>query len=72
MQPAGLHQQKLAYSVEELATLTGLGRTKLFEEIAGGRLTSYRVGRRRFVSAEAVAAWQRALEAETAQQREAA
>jgi excisionase family DNA binding protein len=29
--------------------LTGLGRTKIYEEIASGRLKSVQVGRRRFV-----------------------
>jgi excisionase family DNA binding protein len=42
-------------SVDEAATMLGIGRSALYSEIAAGRLRSLRVGRRRLVPAAAVA-----------------
>ena len=56
---------KQAYSVEQFAAAYQVGRTKAFAEIAEGRLKTYRVGRRRYISAHAAAEWQRNLEATT-------
>jgi excisionase family DNA binding protein len=44
----------LGYRPEQVAQITGLGRTKVFELIADGTLTSRKVGRSRIVSAESV------------------
>ena len=57
-------QNPMAYSIEEFAAIYGVGRTSVFEEISSGRLRTYKVGRRRYISAEAAAEWQRAREAE--------
>jgi hypothetical protein len=51
-----------AMSIEGFANQYGLGKTKSLEEIKSGRLATYRVGRRRFVSAHAAEQWQRNLE----------
>lgn len=41
--------EKLLYDVMEAAGITSLGRTKLLEEVATGRLRSVKVGRRRLI-----------------------
>lgn len=55
-----------AYTVAQFAEVYQVGRTRVFEEIASGRLKSYRAGRRRYISAAAAEEWQRAREAEEA------
>lgn len=45
---------KLAYSIEEVAELTGLSRSLLYDEMAAGRLSFIKVGRRRIITAEQV------------------
>jgi len=52
------------YTVKEFEQKFKLGHTKTYEEINCGRLATYRVGRRRFISGRAAAAWQLNLEAE--------
>ena len=59
IQPVGL-------SIEETIRATGLGRTSIYKEIAEGRLKSYKIGRRRFVSPEALREWRAAYEAAAA------
>lgn len=54
-----------AYTLEQFVSTYKVGRTKAFDEIATGRLATYKVGRRRYISAHAAAEWQRKLEAET-------
>jgi excisionase family DNA binding protein len=44
--------QRLSLSVEDASTVTGLGRTKLFEAMRTGELPSVRVGGRRVVLIE--------------------
>ena len=56
---------KGAHSVDGFAEDNSLGRTKVYEEIAAGRLKTFLVGRRRLISGEAAAAWRRLMEAET-------
>lgn len=53
---------KPLYSLTEVCQLTGIGRTKLLEEVYSGRLGSVNVGRRRLVSRAQLAAWVAALE----------
>jgi excisionase family DNA binding protein len=43
------HLPKRLYSVSELVEVTGLGRTKLYEEMNAGRLSFAKVGTRRLV-----------------------
>lgn len=64
-------ESKLGYSIDEFVRLGGPGRTKVFAEIARGALKTYTVGRRRYISAEAAAAWQRLLEDEEIARRQA-
>lgn len=56
---------QLAFSIPEFLANFKVGRTTAYEEIGSGRLATYKVGRRRYVSAHAAADWQRKLEAET-------
>lgn len=44
-------------SVDEAGALLGLGRTATYGELQAGRLRSVKVGRRRLIPAEAVAAF---------------
>lgn len=53
-----------AFTVEQFVGVFKIGRTTAYEEIASGRLATYKVGRRRYISAHAAAEWQRKLEAE--------
>lgn len=53
-----------ALGVEEFCRLYRIGRTSAYEEMASGRLRSYTLGRRRFISTAAAEQWQRALEAQ--------
>jgi excisionase family DNA binding protein len=48
---------KLAYSIEELAELTGLSRDLLYDEMNAGRLAYVKVGRRRIITREAITAF---------------
>lgn len=54
---------KLTYSIQEFMTLTGLGRTKVYEEIKVGRLRPIKCGRRTLISAQEVQSWLGRLEA---------
>lgn len=54
-----------AFTIEQFVDSFNLGRTKVYEEIASGRLATYQVGRRRFISAQAAATWQRQREEES-------
>lgn len=53
-----------ALSIEQFASLYNVGRTRVFEEIKAGRLLTYTVGRRRYISIGAAEQWQRRLELE--------
>jgi hypothetical protein len=48
---------KLAYSVPEFQSATGLGRTRLYEEIRLGRLRLTKVGRRSIIAVDDARAW---------------
>lgn len=54
---------RAAYSTREASIVTGIGRTKLYEEISAGRLRVVKVGRRTLVPAKAIADWLSNLEA---------
>lgn len=56
------NQDQAAYTIQEFAQTYKVGRTTVFEEIAAGRLRSYKIGRSRRISGEAGREWQRALE----------
>jgi excisionase family DNA binding protein len=48
-QPPG-PEERLAYSVDEAARLTGLSRDLLYDEMRRGHLTYLKVGRRRIIT----------------------
>lgn len=48
---------RIAYRPEEVAKLTGLGRTTVFEEIRTGSLESVKVGRARLITTAALNRW---------------
>lgn len=54
-----------AFTIPDFISHFKVGRTSTYEEIGAGRLSTYKVGRRRYISAHAAAEWQRKLEAET-------
>ena len=45
---------KPRYSINDLMTLTDRGRAKLYDDITLGRLKTYKVGKRRFASPNAL------------------
>lgn len=48
---------QLAYSIEETARITSLGRTALYDEIKAGRLKARKAGRRTVVAADDIRQW---------------
>lgn len=48
---------RLAVSPAEAARLLGIGRTRLYEELATGALPSFHLGRRRLIRIAAIEAW---------------
>jgi excisionase family DNA binding protein len=48
---------KLAYSIAELASAAGVGRSFIYEEIKSGRLKLKKAGRRSLVMEEDARAW---------------
>ncbi|WP_321528030.1 helix-turn-helix domain-containing protein [Sedimenticola selenatireducens] len=57
-----MEKQKLAYSVNEVLQTTGLSRTAFYKLIREGKIRSYTVGERRFVSHQAILDFQLAHE----------
>lgn len=55
-----------AFTIPQFISTFQVGRTVVYEEIASGRLETYKLGRRRYISAHAAEKWQRRLEDETA------
>lgn len=53
------------YTINQFIDTFNVGRTTTYKEIDTGRLKTYKVGRRRFISVRAAEDWQRRLEAET-------
>lgn len=45
---------KVSYTMDQAAQATGFTRTRLYQEIAQGRLKTLKAGRRRMVSARAL------------------
>jgi len=61
----GLNVTAQAFTIPQFIDTFKVGRTRAYEEIASGRLATYKVGRRRYISAHAAAEWQRKLESAT-------
>lgn len=53
--------QRLSYSIEQLVRATGVGRSKIYAEIAAGRLQARKVGARTIVLHDEALAWLRSL-----------
>ena len=51
------HIRKLAYSIRELAQMSGLGRSLLYEEVKAGRLIVTKVGRRSIILYDDALTW---------------
>lgn len=49
--------KKLMYSLKSVVAATEVSRTRLFEDISTGQLESFKVGRRRYVTADALDAY---------------
>ena len=64
--------EKLLYRVEEACTVTGLGRTKLYEEIANRRLGVVRFGKSVRIPADELRAYVDRAKAEAGVQPEPA
>jgi excisionase family DNA binding protein len=58
--------QPIAISVEEAAKAAGVGRTLIYEALSKNELASLKAGRRRLIRVEALRAWLRDLEQQTA------
>lgn len=54
--PPELPAKRLAYTIEEALEAVPIGRTKMFELMASGRLRTVTLGRRRLIPADALAA----------------
>jgi excisionase family DNA binding protein len=52
---------KLAYTIAELADLTSICRTRLYQEISHGRLRTFKSGRSTLIHREDAEAWLSAL-----------
>lgn len=48
---------RVAFSIDEASARAGCGRDLLYGELRAGRLRSWTVGSRRFISREALEAW---------------
>jgi len=53
---------RLFYSISEFTVLTGLSRTRVFEELRVGRLRAKKCGKRTIIQASEVEAWVACLE----------
>lgn len=61
--------QPLAYSVDEAADMLGVCRTTIFNEIKSGDLRSFKIGRRRLISEDALEDYIQNKEIEAARKR---
>lgn len=55
---------RICYSIQEFAEMTGLGRTRTFEEIKIGRLRAFKSGRRTLISYQELNRWMAELESQ--------
>lgn len=55
---------RIAVSPAEAARISGIGRTKLYEALNTGALTSFKIGSRRLIRISELDAWLRRLEAD--------
>lgn len=57
---------KLAYSINDMTGTLGISRAQLYEFINNGMLRTYKIGRRRFSTHDALVELQHRLESDTA------
>lgn len=55
---------EIAVSPGRAASLAGIGRTKLYEAISSGELSSFKIGTRRLIRVSALEAWLSSFERE--------
>jgi excisionase family DNA binding protein len=60
------NSERVAYRVDEFCASTGLSRSKVYEEIASGRLKAVKCGSRTLIPASASQAWLESLPAKAA------
>lgn len=58
-------EYKYAFRINEICQLYGVGRTKLYQEIAAKRLLVYKIGRTTLISKDAADKWQKLCESES-------
>ena len=63
MDQLAAHANARLNNIEAVVARLGLGRSKVYEELASGRLRSVKVGRRRLVSESALVEYIERLEA---------
>jgi excisionase family DNA binding protein len=49
--------EKVAYTINEAMAATGLGRTRIYEEIKHGRLKAVKAGKRTLIPVKSITAW---------------
>ncbi len=59
-----MYLAKLTYSINDTIEALGLSRQTVYNEINAGRLRTFRVGKRRMVSDDALQEWVKAREIE--------
>lgn len=60
------HAERLSYTIEQAVDVTGIPRTRLYGAIASGELRTFKHGRRRFASADALREFITSLERKSA------
>lgn len=60
------HDQKLSFTLAEAVISTGLTRSRIYQAIGDGSLTTFKAGRRRMVSRKALEAYVAKLERDSA------
>ena len=65
-----MDSEKLLLTVQEVADLVGLSRSKVYELLAAGQIASVRIGRSRRVSRKAVAQFVEGLGLDPVDERE--
>ena len=61
----------LSYTIEEASKITGLGRTRLYEELNSGRLKGVKAGRRTLILHTGIQQWLENLESYSSKTLEA-
>ena len=58
---------RLAFGIREACEATGLGRSKLYQEISEGRLPVFKFGSRTLIAADDLTAWLESYKCHTSQ-----